>query len=181
MKSSIRKSTYKAIYRLLDRVSPIKTDCGLLCDSACCRNTEGNMGIYLLPGEEKLFSRKEAWLRWDVENAEDYEFPDSWHGKIYFLTCLGPAYCHRKERPLQCRFFPLAPHITRDGKLVMIIFPLKLPYECPLIQNKTDLEPSFVKAVHTVWARLVQDPLIRDLVLHDSNDRDDTSLSVVSR
>ena len=36
MKSTIRKNTYKAIYRLLDRVSPVDYDCGTLCGAACC-------------------------------------------------------------------------------------------------------------------------------------------------
>ena len=94
MKSTIKRSTWKAIYRLLDRVSPIDGDCGKLCGCACC-TPEGDetqeglgdfvLGMYLLPGEEKLFSMKEDWLKWSVENAEDYEFPDSWHGKVYFI------------------------------------------------------------------------------------------------
>ena len=36
MKSTIKKSTYKAIYRLLDTVSPVDYDCGLLCGAVCC-------------------------------------------------------------------------------------------------------------------------------------------------
>ena len=36
MKSSIKKNTFKAIYRLLDKVSPVNGDCGLLCGSICC-------------------------------------------------------------------------------------------------------------------------------------------------
>ena len=69
MKSSIRKRTYQAIYRLLDRVSPLDCDCGTLCGAACCTcvsdETEGSpaLGIYLLPGEEKVFTKKESWRR----------------------------------------------------------------------------------------------------------------------
>ena len=40
MKSTIKKSTYKAIYRLLDHVSPLHSDCGELCDAACCTPVE---------------------------------------------------------------------------------------------------------------------------------------------
>lgn len=36
IKSTIRKRTYRAIYRLLDRVSPVDYDCGTLCGAACC-------------------------------------------------------------------------------------------------------------------------------------------------
>ena len=64
MKSSIRKRTYQAIYRLLDRVSPLDCDCGTLCGAVCCtcasNETEDNpaLGIYLLPGEEKVFTKR---------------------------------------------------------------------------------------------------------------------------
>ena len=90
MKSSIKKQTFKAIYRLLDRVSAIDGDCGKLCGAACCTCQDPDMGIYLLPGEEKMFNRDESWLKWGYTMAEDYEFPDSWHGKVYFLQwCTG--------------------------------------------------------------------------------------------
>ena len=177
MKSTIRKNTYKAIYRLLDKVSPLDTDCGQLCSAACCNcggdgtneeSTDFNMGIYLLPGEEKLFTRNESWLKWNIEDAEDYEFPESWFGKIYFVRCKTPPHCPREMRPLQCRFFPLTPHLTKDGELSMILSQVKLPYVCPLISEKRTLEPAFIQATYTVWKRLIQDPLIYDLVKMDS-------------
>ena len=155
MKSTIKKKTYQAIYRLLNRVSPLSTDCGSLCAAACCNcggdgtneeSTDFEMGIYLLPGEEKLFTRREPWLKWNMEDAEDYNFPDSWHGKIYFVRCKTPPHCPREMRPLQCRFFPLAPHLTPDNQLALIYSQIKLPYECPLIKEKRILEPAFIKA-----------------------------------
>lgn len=177
MKSTIRKDTYRAIYRLLNKVSPLLSDCGQLCAAACC-NCGGNgsgeesldfdMGIYLLPGEEKLFTRKEEWLKWNVEDAEDFEFPDSWSGKVYFVRCKTPPHCPREMRPLQCRFYPLAPYLSEKGKFSLILSPADLPYQCPLITEKMALEPAFVKATHTVWKRLIRDPLIRDLVAMDS-------------
>ncbi len=180
MKSTIRKSTYQAIYRLLDRVSPVDYDCGLLCSAACCtcgndlsckENADYDMGIYLLPGEEKLFTQKEDWLKWSVEYAEDYDFPDSWSGKIYFLRCKTPPVCHREMRPLQCRFFPLSPHLTLENRLQLILCPLSLPYSCPLIEKRIPLSESFVQATYTVWKHLIRDPLIYDLVRMDSDDR----------
>ncbi len=177
MKSLIRKSTYQAIYRLLDRVSPIKTDCGLLCGSACCNcedsstvpeGTDFDMGIYLLPGEEKLFSRKENWLKWSVEDAEDYDFPDNWVGKIYFVRCKTPPHCPREKRPLQCRFYPLTPYLNEDGMLRLIYSVSSLPYQCPLIIEKTPLEERFIRASYTVWSRLMRDPYIFALVDMDS-------------
>ncbi|MEA4922658.1 MAG: hypothetical protein VB031_04740 [Eubacteriaceae bacterium] len=177
MKSSIKKSTFKAIYRLLDRVSPIEGDCGRMCGAACC-TPEGDetspdagdfeLGIYLLPGEEKLFTRRESWLKWTYENAEDYDFPDSWHGKVFFIRCTSPPHCKRDMRPLQCRTYPLAPHLDLDGNFSLVLSTAETPYECPLISESISLDPRFIKATFTVWKRLIKDPLIYDLVKLDS-------------
>jgi len=175
MKSSIKKTTFKAIYRLLDAVSPIDGDCGRLCGSICCLCDEENdgdsLGIYLLPGEEKIFSGDESWLEWSWEYAEDYEFPDSWHGKVYFLKCLNAPFCQRDMRPLQCRIFPLTPHLDEDGMLFMIYQSGQLPYTCPLISQRIELNADFIKANLTVWKHLIRDPLIYDLIEMDSRYR----------
>ena len=66
IKGSTRKRTYRAIYRLLDRVSPVPFDCGMICGSACCTSIgEDEMGIYLLPGEEKIHDKHSmsGWFR----------------------------------------------------------------------------------------------------------------------
>ena len=159
------------MYRLLDKVSPIDGDCGLLCGARCCTCEDEEMGIYLLPGEEKVFTGDEDWLIWDWTLAEDYEFPDSWRGKVYFLQCKTPPCCDRALRPLQCRTFPLAPHLEEDGTLYMIWHSGQLPYSCPLISRQMTLNPSFIKATYTVWRHLLRDPLIRDLVELDSMNR----------
>ncbi len=172
MISSIRKDTYKAIYRLLNYVSPIDGDCGKLCGSACCIPEGEDLGIYLLPGEEKVFTGKESWISWNSEPAEDYEFPDSWSGKVYFIRCNTPPICPREMRPLQCRFYPLEPHLTEDDRLLLIYSTADIPYTCPLIEDGIPLQPSFVKATYTVWKRLIQDPLIYDLVKMDSENRE---------
>lgn len=173
---------------MLDKVSPLNSDCGLLCNAVCCscggdsEHSDGldfDLGIYLLPGEEKLFTRKENWLKWSIEYAEDYDFPESWFGKVYFVRCKTPPHCPRAMRPLQCRFFPLAPHITNDGKLHLIVSPAVLPYTCPIISNRLKLEDKFIKATYTVWKRLVQDPLIYDLVKMDSSERGLTTLTYI--
>ena len=196
IKSTIRKSEYEEIYRLLDTVSPLPFDCGILCGAACCGTDDEawaghpvfeddgaalqgrdagedipEMGIYLLPGEEKVHSKKDGWLTWSEERAEDYEFPDSWKGKVYFVRCKTPPHCPREKRPIQCRTFPLSPHYMEDGRLVMILNDLELPYQCPLIEEEMDLDPVFLKVTWSCWARLVEDPLIRDLVRMDSEGR----------
>ncbi len=212
IKSVIRKSTYKAMYRLLDRVSPLEFDCGLLCGAACCRDEtdedacgscagsagaepgiymngqsedicigEENvsdsveLGMELLPGEDKIHDRQDDWLTWSEDEAEDMDYPASWRGKVYFIKCRGPEHCRRSLRPIQCRTFPLAPHLMNDGRLIMILNASdELSYDCPLTDPEmvSALNPDYIKATYTVWKRLVTDPLIYDLVEMDSSFRD---------
>ena len=183
MKSTIRKSTFRAMYRLLDRVSPVPYDCGKLCDCVCCMPAGDELGIYLLPGEEKLFTGKEDWITWNYDNVDEYEFPDSWSGKVAFLSCNTPPVCDRKMRPLQCRTYPVAPHILEDEMLILILSDMEVPYTCPLIKENTNFNPEskddsfvldekFLRATYTVWKRLIKDPKIYDLVKMDSEERD---------
>lgn len=169
-KNTIQKKTYQAIYRLLDRVSPIDGDCGMLCGAACCISEDDDMGIYLLPGEEEVFDENDGWLDWSTQNAEEYGFPDSWKGEISFIKCKTPPVCRREKRPIQCRTFPLMPYLTESGELQMLYNDNELPYLCPLIEEEIPLNDDFVKATHTVWGHLIEDPLIYDLVWMDSEE-----------
>jgi len=174
MKSTIKKRTYQAIYRLLDRVSPVPYDCGTLCSAICCTcgSEDEELGIYLLPGEDKVHDRKDSWLTWSAESAQDYEFPESWTGKVYFVRCKTPPLCPREKRPMQCRTFPLTPHIDEDGVLSLVLNDTNLPYRCPLIDEQMELSEDFVKATYTCWKHLIRDPLIYDLVKEDSEYRE---------
>ncbi len=202
MKSTIKKRTYQAIYRLLDRVSPIDGDCGTLCNSACCTcqyepdelefnaandvNADNYLGLYLLPGEQKFYEQADdEWIEWGHLMAEDYDFPESWHGKVYFIQCRTAPNCPRNRRPIQCRTFPLAPHIDEDGFFHIILHCDELPYTCPLLEvnkvNNADgvsetheelsLNEDFIQATYTVWKHLIRDPYIYDLVEMDSEIR----------
>ena len=59
-----------------------------------------------------------------------------------------------------------------DGTLRLILNAVELPYSCPLIEKNMELTPSFIQATYTVWKRLITDPLIYDLVVQDSEDRE---------
>jgi len=185
----LSKRSFQAIYRFLDFFSPIDDDCGKLCGAVCCLcstdptedtpscpgdvNADHSMGLYLLPGEEQLFDGHEDWINWGYIDADEYDFPESWHGPVPFFQCTTAPNCPREKRPLQCRTFPLVPHIHEDGMLYMIYDRDPLPYECPLISNPDEhpLDPGFVKATWRVWSHLVRDPLIMDLVELDSEIR----------
>ncbi|MCR4724804.1 MAG: hypothetical protein K5772_05185 [Clostridia bacterium] len=173
--------TFRAIYRLLDRVSPLDADCGQLCGAACCTSAyeDGEeMGIFLLPGEEQLHSPDDSWLDWSAESAADLGFPDSWTGDVCFVHCKTPPHCPREKRPIQCRTFPLAPHLSEDGELTLVYNDLDLPYRCPLIDGQTPLNDNFVQATQTVWEHLIRDPRIRDMVREDSIEREQAILQL---
>ncbi len=196
MKSSISRRTYKAIYRLLDRVSPIDGDCGSLCGAACCtcsyepedigfiaegdENADKYMGIYLLPGEEKIHERKDSpWIDWGFIKAEEYEFPESWHGRVSFIQCKTAPRCPRKCRPIQCRTFPLSPYFDSNGVFHIIISVDDLPYSCPLIEERMELKDEFIQATYTAWKHLIRDPLIADLVEMDSEIIDEEGKEII--
>ena len=98
MKSTLSERSFQAIYRFLDNFSPIDRDCGALCGAACClcstdptdttphaesdENADYSMGLYLMPGEEQMYTFDEDWISWGWLQAEDYDFPDSWHGRV---------------------------------------------------------------------------------------------------
>lgn len=170
--SIISEKTYRAIYRLLNRVSPIDSDCGMLCGAACCmaEDNEEEMGIYLLPGEEALFKEEASWFEWRTQSSEEYGFPESWDDEIPFIKCKTPPHCSRPDRPIQCRTFPLMPYLSEDGELEMLYNDNELPYFCPLIEEEIPLNDDFVKATRTVWKRLLRDPRIYDLVRMDSEE-----------
>ena len=168
MEGTTSARTWRAIYRLLNRVCPVPYDCGTLCDAICCCVEDANVGIYLYPGEHLIHDRNADWLTWSVDDASRFEFPDSWDGEVYFVNCIDPPHCPRKMRPLQCRTFPLMPYIDEDGILSLVWDFDELPYKCPLIEEKPEIDERFYRATYTVWSHLVRDPLIRDLVEMDS-------------
>ena len=175
IKSTIRKRTYRAIYRLLDRVSPVPFDCGTICGAVCCTAAkyDDSLGMMLLPGEDKLHDKHYDWLTWEALITNEYEFPGSWNGKIWFVRCKTPPKCPRHLRPMQCRTFPLLPHLSEDGELSMIFNDFDLPYVCPMIEDETELDDRFIRATETAWRHLIRDPLIYDLVWKESRLREE--------
>ena len=175
IKSAIRKRTYRAIYRLLDKVQPVPFDCGTICGAACCNaaKTDETLGMMLLPGEDKVHDKNDGNFYWEDLITNEYEFPESWQGKVWFIRCKTPPNCPRQLRPIQCRTFPLMPHLNEDGSLDMIFNDYDLPYLCPMIEDETELDPNFVKATTTVWKHLLKDPLIYDMIWRESRERDE--------
>ncbi|MCL2766569.1 MAG: hypothetical protein FWD21_02675 [Peptococcaceae bacterium] len=166
---------YHKLYYLSNNVTPLNSDCGLLCGKLCCQPGKFiSLGMYLYPGEEIMFTGKEDWLEWELRKpAEDY-FPPSWKEPLHFIVCTKP--CPRASRPLSCRFFPIAPHILPDNTLLLIHETMSLSYQCPLILEDIPLADGFVDMVGQCWQILLTDQRIRDLVLLDSKDREKNSV-----
>ncbi|NLL19642.1 MAG: hypothetical protein GX262_11570 [Clostridia bacterium] len=170
MEGQLAKDVFQQIYDTLNSVNHVPYDCGNLCDKACCQRIDADMGIYLLPNEHLVLQGETGWLTWEEHLAQNYDFPASWQGNTYFLHCNGN--CPREKRPIQCRTFPLTPHLSSGGDLMLIWETLELPYSCPLLNKREALDKDFIKALFNAWQTLVNDPLIRDLVDYDSRNRE---------
>lgn len=132
------KTLYTRIYKMLDDVTPIKADCGKLCDAACCKGDEDS-GMYLFPFEEVMFSG-DTW--YDIYDS-DFIFRGS---PVKIFICKDS--CPREKRPLSCRIFPL---FYVDGEVKGDIRGKGL---CPLITGQFPLEqynPEFIVAVKKVF------------------------------
>lgn len=171
MQGWLSKETFQEIYDMLNRVDHVPYDCGVLCQKACCQRWDEDLGIYLLPNEDLLLREEKGWLTWERHRVRDYDFPPTWQGQAYFIKC--NSRCPREKRPMQCRTFPLAPHLADNGELWLIWETLQLPYSCPLLERKEALNKEFVRTLYRAWQILLSDPLIEDLVSYDSRSREE--------
>ena len=133
---------YKSIYKFYGDTTPLLVDCGKLCGCACCESTdEEETGMYLFPGEEKLF-----------ENNPDFKIIPSefQYGDVFANILICKGFCDRNIRPLSCRIFPLVPYI-KDGKSKLIFDP-RAKSVCPLVELKdfSHLNKEFIKKTNSV-------------------------------
>lgn len=133
---------------LLAQRTPLKRDCGRLCAAACCQADEdGQGGMLLFPGEERLYDPLPDWAR-----LETLDFGGR---PAQMLVCEGR--CDREHRPLACRIFPLTPTL-RQGKLE-IALDRRAWAVCPLMDHGLQgLDPAFVQAVREAMTLLLDDP-----------------------
>ena len=145
---------YLEIYKRLDTLTPVPFDCGEMCGKLCCQG-DSESGMYLFPGEAKLFAGKENFSILST----DFEV----EGKAAeLLVCHGP--CKREERPLSCRIFPLVP-MYRKGSTLQIIRDPRASF-CPLTHPaaKGCLDPAFIKEVRHAFSVLIQIPAVAEFV-----------------
>lgn len=135
---------------LLENITPLKTNCGLLCGGACCEADEdGQGGVLLFPGEAKIL-KNEDWM-------EILPSPMPVDGTDYgMMVCKGV--CERKMRPLGCRIFPLTPVKGSSGTW-KVRTDRRAWAMCPLMSSGVrGLNPEFVTTVKEVIRLIASDP-----------------------
>ena len=136
-----------AARELLENLTPLKTDCGRLCQGACCRGDEAT-GMLLFPGEEALYEGC-AFAR---VVPTDFSLGGT---PAQLLVCDGR--CDRKNRPLACRLFPLFLKFREDQPPVLRM-DARARAVCPLTDyGMKALDPEFKQAARRAYDLLLED------------------------
>ena len=143
---------YLQLYRLFDRRTPIKADCGVLCNKACCKGDD--CGMYLFPGEKKVYDMLGPdWAH--IENSDlSYVYKDKTNN-VPIIFCNGN--CDRYQRPIACRIFPLTPYMDKLGKISVITDP-RAKSICPLASNLDldEYDEAFIKNIERAFGILAK-------------------------
>lgn len=141
------KSAVLAARELLNHLTPLKTDCGRLCQGACCQGDEAT-GMLLFPGEEALYE----------DCAFAHVVPTGFSlgsTPAQLLVCYG--HCDRKNRPLACRLFPLFLKFREDQTPVLRM-DARARAVCPLTDyGMKALDPAFRQAARRAYDLLLED------------------------
>lgn len=131
----------------LKNLTPLKTDCGRLCQAACCQGDEAT-GMLLFPGEEALY---DGCAFADIRPL-DYALGGT---QAKLLVCKGR--CERDNRPLACRLFPLFLKFKEDG-VTKLRMDVRAKSVCPLTDyGIKSLAPDFKQAVRRAYDLLLED------------------------
>ncbi|MBQ4371343.1 MAG: hypothetical protein II803_02915, partial [Firmicutes bacterium] len=68
-----------------------------------------------------------------------------------------------------------------DGELSLVYNDFETPYRCPFIEEEIPLNDDFVSVTLEAWRRLIQDPLIYDLVRMDSKAREEDIMELAEK
>ena len=146
----------------LNRLTPLKTDCGRLCGARCCASMEGEeTGMLLFPGEEDCYEDAEGWR---IVPA----------GKELLLIC--PGKCGRDERPLSCRVFPFFPVPDETGS-VSAAPDSRGAGLCPLLRqiDCVAFDRRFLRRVKTAGRFLARDETLRTFLDENAAEIAETS------
>ena len=152
-----RRELLRHAARILRDVTPLREDCGLLCEARCCKGGDHD-GMWLLPGERELLA--EAGFLSIRETADgDY------------AICQGN--CSRDLRPISCRIFPYFPIPVRGrgGRCSIRVMPdTRALSLCPLFsENAPEITPAFRHAVHRAGRLLLRNRKLRKWLAQSSD------------
>lgn len=148
----------KRANEIIGDATPIPADCGKLCDAACCKGDE--TGMLLFPGEAARLANVEGFKISRIKYMD---------GRAWLLICDGT--CDRDTRPLSCRIFPLAPHVSEDNKVTAIPDP-RARRMCPLATGE-HLDKRFTKRVGKAFDLLSQEPKMLGFMRRISTELDE--------
>ncbi len=142
---------YKAAKEIIGERTPLKADCGLICDRRCCKGDDGT-GMLLFPGEETNFNVTEK-------------------DGVRLAVCVGV--CKREERPLSCMIFPLFPYMDKKGRITAVA-DIRGIRTCPLIagENEAHIDMAFRRRVARLGRHLKRDEECRKFLAETSAEID---------
>jgi hypothetical protein len=146
--------TYTKAYGQLNRLTPLKFDCGKLCNQACCQGSE-DAGMWLFPGEEEILAGETSF---EIRPMKRQLL----NGK-FLQWGICHRSCNREMRPLSCRIFPLVPFLTEKNIIVIDIDP-RAKGICPLAGGRDQLQVEFVRKVGQICRELAQEPEIWEFI-----------------
>ena len=134
---------------ILEKVTPLNTDCGLLCGAACCFDESDAGGqVWLFPDEEDT---PRDW----AEIAQT-RMPVT-QRKVKAINC--KKMCNRNLRPFLCRIFPLVPYYSQRRERWDVRMDRRAWMLCPLSRSGIrGLNPEFVAAAREAVTILSKDP-----------------------
>lgn len=137
MKTTDYERLYQKVFAILGELTPLRADCGKLCNHACCKGDE-NTGMLLFPHEQSALTVKET------ENG----------GRL--AVCNGT--CDRSKRPLACRIFPFFPTVDEKGR-IFVEKDYRAEALCPMIEHSDEIvfDPRFFRALKRVGKQLAKD------------------------
>ncbi len=134
---TVAEKRIERVKALFCDVTPLKTDCGLVCSGACCKGDD-KTGMLLFPGERTPLTVLERDAR-------------------RLAVCAGT--CDRDDRPLSCRIFPFFPVVEEDGNVLAAIDARAFSV-CPLARQAEAVafDPRFIRRVKIAGRILLNDP-----------------------
>lgn len=148
MKSDL--SFIKKAYEFMNAVTPARYDCGRICNSKCCKGSDGD-GMLLFPGEKELF-----------ENSRDFTVYYDDNYESYCVRCNGS--CNRNERPLSCRIFPYFIYLNSIDDKPTVAPDIRASDFCPLLTEGEPIDKKFLRSLRITAAYLCQNKECEDFL-----------------